>query len=929
MKQRSFSVYAFGLLALLHLAVLRAQVPSSPEYFSASKKFSGEVSGSGGADGSFLVTVFKREGEAKTHHWSRKMELGDENQSFDPNDLRMTVTDDGNAAILRRRYNLQDRPAIHVVSSSERPVEIFMDEVLDKLPAADDADDDDGAETGQPFEVLSETPAPAVYGLWFPPAGEWVVLALDKPALTLAEGALKARFQSAGLAKARELVRAHQPGALQRVLQPIRQAVQGNFQGFSMPNPSAYIDDETVAAYRFLAAQRLPEDKKFIASLAARSLAETVLVSTYHYGGYSPFNASPVSIFAHSQSRRLGDELLALWDKLPALPKDEFQSSEAQALGRPRLFASVSGQVRLPFPAMPDSGTVLVCLIPDELPKDGWREDPNVVKLSIQRFNGLPSQPGNDAPGASHHIFGFGTLTPGAYRLKAVWDHRAPRFPNRGEDGAPEPGDYESTESPPFRLAAGEFKPNVVLECTNRVGNAPAFFKNDEKWLAENPPRYDEFNSQYPFRPPQRTIHTSSLRGAVLKTNSLELPIQMLRLNVIEQPEWNVGEGARFVTLKFLLRSRRDPKRQAHLTGKIVDEHGCAFEGNASSSSGRFMEIYFNPFPFAAKSYRFDIIETEYITDASGEPKVRTIASFTLTNQVQLKPETLTASALPIRQKLETVAVELASLDPKQLGGQDPFVGGPGPGLPELKFWAGNEQSSVWRLEHISWRDRWGGESQDLGAFCREERTLKLAARVARDFELAEFTPEETWTVPIEKIPGPGDSLPLKLKNEWQGIRIELLAIGGPGEFAYDRGKNTASTKQISTPYRFQGIPPRFGNARVQEPKIYFKNAMGFPMGMPGPERPVEIIARTPHLVYRATTLQNESRFAILDELETARQEGSHYYGQPISRSAPQTHFGSLKHRPGETNAKITIVAQKAREVEFVVARPKRKDTNN
>ncbi len=57
-------------------------------------------------------------------------------------------------------------------------------------------------------------------------------------------------------------------------------------------------------------------------------------------------------------------------------------------------------------------------------------------------------------------------VTPGSYRLKAVWD-KSLRFAVKDEIGVPGPGDYESGEEPSIEVVAGKSVENLTVVCTN------------------------------------------------------------------------------------------------------------------------------------------------------------------------------------------------------------------------------------------------------------------------------------------------------------------------------------------------------------------------------------------------------------------------------------------------------------------------------
>ena len=72
-------------------------------------------------------------------------------------------------------------------------------------------------------------------------------------------------------------------------------------------------------------------------------------------------------------------------------------------------------------------------------------------------------------------------LTPGDYRFKLIWE-RHPARTWRTNFYAAIPGDYESLETKPITVKAGETMENIPLACTNRLGG-PEVYEADDRLM--------------------------------------------------------------------------------------------------------------------------------------------------------------------------------------------------------------------------------------------------------------------------------------------------------------------------------------------------------------------------------------------------------------------------------------------------------------
>lgn len=120
---------------------------------------------------------------------------------------------------------------------------------------------------------------------------------------------------------------------------------------------------------------------------------------------------------------------------------------------------------------------------------------------------------------------------------------------------------------------------------------------------------------------------------------------------------------------------------------------------------------------------------------------------------------------------LTTADWELSDLEVEDAtGNRGPGIGPFSGGSPRMPHWVRNKRpvSAEFRL-------------------CTNETAWKLHATFCRTAE-AQFTPNETWTVPHLAIPAAATARVLSGSNAWQGVTVSLCAVAGPGRISYSNG---------------------------------------------------------------------------------------------------------------------------------------------
>jgi len=170
---------------------------------------------------------------------------------------------------------------------------------------------------------------------------------------------------------------------------------------------------------------------------------------------------------ARSHKRETADQILARWDGKDSDNTGLGSSDNYQFLGT--LKCSVA------FTAAPakKEGTIRVYLIPESIPLKEWASERPAQYLIADLNYSYPyvfeddrGRDGSLSDLVSFIIYG---VTPGRYRLKAVWDKTAP-FEKKDEIVCrPRLGDYESATSPVISIRKGSATEGAKIECTKLV----------------------------------------------------------------------------------------------------------------------------------------------------------------------------------------------------------------------------------------------------------------------------------------------------------------------------------------------------------------------------------------------------------------------------------------------------------------------------
>ncbi len=204
-------------------------------------------------------------------------------------------------------------------------------------------------------------------------------------------------------------------------------------------------------ALDFLGIFRRDKDRKFI---------ESFLGDTNFYTGYEQRDNKFISYHSYSGTRSRIDKILAEWDG-KTIVKPISSDQGYYYLG------VVKGTIELT--RVPKAGDHYLCiyLIPSEIDKSKWFNEVPVHRLCAYFSEYSP----NDMQWPGKNIsFSISGVTPGEYRITAVWDLAKPyNFGDNYIKGLPQEGDYQSKESPLITVKAGEIIEGINLDCLQLV----------------------------------------------------------------------------------------------------------------------------------------------------------------------------------------------------------------------------------------------------------------------------------------------------------------------------------------------------------------------------------------------------------------------------------------------------------------------------
>jgi hypothetical protein len=328
------------------------------------------------------------------------------------------------------------------------------------------------------LSFLVESENEKQFCFWIPKANQWAAInlrtfSIEHPSLPLLH-----ILENRALSSSRRLVQEYFPSSPKRLASALKDRAF-TILGVAPVRAQARLTFDGYEAFSFLAVQRIPQDRKFLEQLVQAEMGSETHCTVRLFPGPLFFNDNYV--------RKFGDELLSIWDgKLEqfggkVFAMGGFQMSEAPACN---YLGAVLAGIYLPYPIPAKAGKIWLYLIPDNLPQANWSSSKAVVRIACEteQRRYVPSAKGSEAI-----LVHVGTVTPGRYRAKAIWDRRPP-FADLGSKlpMTPQDGDFESIESSPFEVPAGETTKILNLSCTKRIGAIDQYYAADQEWLRQN-----------------------------------------------------------------------------------------------------------------------------------------------------------------------------------------------------------------------------------------------------------------------------------------------------------------------------------------------------------------------------------------------------------------------------------------------------------
>jgi hypothetical protein len=873
--------FCLGLICVLFALQAGAAVPTSNAIvYSSNKRFFAELSQFDLA--TIQVAVFDTASKEPTLVWSKRITTTNPLGGM-PLYLRtVLLNNDGNAVVYHEHAPWGDRKdllILHKDLEQEYWNAIKISEQVESEKHGHIVVPKQEAFGGACMELLLEDEKSSRFALWIPSADRWFVLNLKTGEPEKASDDLVVELNGRARAKALESIQSAAPSTFRNLIDPLARRASAIIPGIKTNSNVRYFRPEEKIAYRFLAARKIPADREYLDGLFSRPVEKSY--TAVHFG----FNE--VRMFFQSNERDLADLLLAQWNGATNVfidpepyPADPYE--QHFYLGR------IYGKARLPIPAAPKSGNVWVLLIPNNVPVGEW---PKSTAILAARLNL------NDGPMAPHLQqnqrfeqveFIFGTLSPGEYRLKAIWDHRSPIALASEDQPALSTGDYQSAESAPFKIKAGELLEDIVLECTNRVGEASSYYAADQKWnelwSAEiHPPQMSSFHPMGEFPIAKQILHRP-VNDWLLTTNQNRIGAAIRKIELVESAPRFTDEPVQ------QLRMRISVQRYSHIDPLSVscflaDEHGCTFQGTVVALGPSTILAEWPAFPRSTSTMKLRVIdEGRESYRLRGDPE----ASFTIKNLVESKTADWQPEPFPIRRNLDLMRAELRSLANKN--------------EPDFAFFQGDKETGKWQADSVYYQDRWGNSSDKLSGFCKAESVLKLKAQFRRR-RTAQFSDEEKWTIPVAAIPAAGEYAVIGQSKQLAGATLDVIAITGTGEFTYNGNQIVAATNHISSTI---GTPGGRGAGMASLwPYMGGKNVYLKDGGT--------VVSLIPHVSVRFSGLTPKQEFCLLEESEELLVPRNQLPDRNTLRFLPLNSYTFNEPRS------LTFIVQNLREAEFFV----------
>jgi hypothetical protein len=484
-------------LALLILSVAlipfaNAAAPGT-EFASANRLFFVELTRT--PEKKILISVFHVTNETKAIHWSRAIDWQDEDHGFfstNVDGVKALVTNDGNTVVLRDNGIPSEKNGIRIIQKS--PAKDHHSRPFQRRELTD-AEAEERTSSGGIIQRLSREPRRGQmrmhvsylhvaslldfffeeknsYALWFGQTDQWLLISLTDfhEKIVRDPETLNALNQTAH-AMAKALVLQHQPPPLRKMFSSLRNRVADFVPALAAPPSTLYMSGEVSAAYLFLTARHYRSDQSFIEGL----------IHFEHDGIFHEHGPMRDEIDLHLTPSR-GERLIGdyLWSRWNGETNREIISKELYQLlphDTYRYLGSVAFNLQFPIDVpSTNSGALWFYLVPADEPPAKWDRSSDLItfRSTLGRAFGMGGmRRSSDTLGRTGKATVRG-LTPGEYRAKVIWERNPPAGIWRTNAYLGITSDYESIQTEPIIVKAGETVTNISVAITNLIGQASA-----------------------------------------------------------------------------------------------------------------------------------------------------------------------------------------------------------------------------------------------------------------------------------------------------------------------------------------------------------------------------------------------------------------------------------------------------------------------
>lgn len=265
-------------------------------------------------------------------------------------------------------------------------------------------------------------------------------------------------------ARARDLVLVHQPPALRKIFGSLRKRISDFVPSLAAPPSTPYMSAEMSAAYLFLTARHHRSDQSYIEGLIHFQQA-----GIFHEHGL--FRHEILLDLTPSRGERLiGDYLWSRWNgdtNREIISKELYQLLPHDTY---RYLGSIAFNLEFPIDVpSTNAGALWFYIVPAAEPPADWHHSDDLIIFR----SSLTLPPGTvrsvKTRGRDGKAFVRG-LTPGEYRAKVIWERNPPARIWRSNAYLGITGDYESIQTQPLTVTAGQTVTNISIAITNAIG---------------------------------------------------------------------------------------------------------------------------------------------------------------------------------------------------------------------------------------------------------------------------------------------------------------------------------------------------------------------------------------------------------------------------------------------------------------------------